>query len=88
MLARDTQSKVYIAQGIREALALIQRVKQESSTGFLLLDQIAMEILDSPRENSTTPTNNLANSPGIKGTSALHSQHEECHPGPNLEAGR
>ena len=41
LLARDTQAKAQISHGIREALTLIRRGKQESTVGFRLLEQIA-----------------------------------------------
>ena len=88
LLACDTQSKVYIVQGIREALSLIQMGQQERYTTFRLLEQIGMEVMDIPGDNSTTPQNAPTNSLANEETSTLHPQQEEHHPGPNLDARR
>ena len=39
-----------MAHGIKEAMTLIRRGKQERATGFRFLDQIATDFLDHPRE--------------------------------------
>ena len=74
LLARDTRAKVQISQGIREALSLIQRGQQESLASFWLLKQIAMDIMDSLGDTTTTPANTPVNSPANVEAIAPHPQ--------------
>ena len=62
-LARDIQAKIQAAQGICDALDIIRCRQQESATDFMLLEQIAQNMLANPSPESSNPGTTPANSP-------------------------